>query len=139
MPIKITNINIQKVVETAINQVKYLAVEKNIVIKTTINVENISADEHLLFRIIFNLLNNAVKVSPDYSLILIRVTKNINNVVEFRIDDQVPGIKKGMEDKIFGKFSQLEMRKSGQITGSGIALSFCRNAVEAQGVKYGPI
>lgn len=40
-----------------------------------------------------------------------------------------------MENKIFKKYSQLEMRKSGIVEGSGLGLTFCKNAVETQGGK----
>ncbi len=135
MPIKTEKININIVIDNAINQIKSLANEKNIKISKHLNIPIVNTDEYLLLRIISNLLSNAIKVSPEYSEIIIK-TKNFgNNGVEFNIEDQGIGIKDGMENKIFNKYSQLEIRQKGIIQGSGLGLTFCKNAVESQGGK----
>ena len=133
MPVKTEEININTVINNAINQIKSLANEKNIRISKLLNISIVNTDEYLLLRIISNLLSNAIKASPENSEIIIK-TKNFgNNGVEFNIEDQGIGIKDGMENKIFNKYSQLEIRQSGIIEGSGLGLSFCKNAVESQG------
>ena len=135
MPIKTEKININTVIDNAINQIKTLANEKNIKISKFLNIEIVNTDEYLLLRIISNLLSNAIKVSPENSEIIIKTKDLENNGVEFYIEDQGIGIKDGMENKIFRKYSQLEVRKAGVVEGSGLGLTFCKNAVESQGGK----
>ena len=135
MSIKTEKININTVVDNAINQIKTLANEKNIKISKFLNIAIVNTDEYLLLRIISNLLSNAIKVSPENSEIIIKTKDLENNGVEFSIEDQGIGFKEGMENKIFKKYSQLEIRKAGVIEGSGLGLAFCKNAVESQGGK----
>jgi signal transduction histidine kinase len=133
MPVNKTEVNVDELSQAAINQTRIIAIEKNIRVKTFLSVKEIFADEFLLLRILSNLLNNAIKVSPKNSEIIIE-TKEINNsFVEFQIRDFGPGLKKGMENKLFNKYTQLDYRKKGTLTGSGLGLTFCKAAVEAQG------
>ena len=135
MPIKTEKIVINSVVDSAINQIKTLANEKNIKISKLLNIAIVNTDEYLLLRILSNLLSNAIKVSPENSEIIIKTKIFGNNGVEFNIEDEGMGIKDGMENKVFKKYSQLEVRKAGVIEGSGLGLTFCKNAVESQGGK----
>ncbi len=135
MPLKSSEINIDDIVKAATDQVKVLATGKNIKITNIIDINKFISDEYLLLRVLSNLLSNAIKFSPENSEIIVKVKSSENNGVEFCIKDHGPGITEGMENKIFKKYSQLEMRKTGSVEGSGLGLIFCKTAVEAQGGK----
>jgi len=49
------------------------------------------------------------------------------------VTDQGVGIPKEWTNKVFDKFAQIEARKAAGAVGSGLGLTFCRRAVEAQG------
>jgi signal transduction histidine kinase len=80
-----------------------------------------------------NLLSNAIKFSPKESIVRVDSKTVDPNQVQIRISDQGEGIPPEWADKIFDKFSQIEGRKRNLRVGSGLGLTFCRLAVEAQG------
>ncbi len=129
MPLHISKIDVPSVINTAKEQVKLLSKEKNIIINVNNQVEKINADDNLLLRILVNLLSNAIKVSNKNSQIEITVEKFDEKNIIFKVKDEGPGIPKGMENKLFGKFNQ----GSSAASGSGIGLTFCKLAAEAHG------
>jgi signal transduction histidine kinase len=51
--------------------------------------------------------------------------------------DNGPGIPPEFQLRIFEKFGQVEGRKSGQKLSSGLGLTYCKLAAEAQGGRIG--
>lgn len=127
LPLMLINSDVSLIINSAVKQVKILAEEKNISIKINCLVENIRADANLLLRIIVNLLSNAIKESTKGTQIEIKSEHLDKTNIIFSVKDQGPGIPKGMEKKIFGKYIQGNSSSSG----SGIGLAFCKLAVEA--------
>jgi len=127
LPLNITNVEVSKIFNAAVEQVKLLAQEKNIDIKINCLIENISADGSLLLRIIVNLLSNAIKASNKNTQIQVTAEKLDGENYIFSVKDQGPGVEKGFENKLFGKYIQ----GSSKMVGSGIGLAFCKLAVEA--------
>jgi K+-sensing histidine kinase KdpD len=52
----------------------------------------------------------------------------------FAVRDTVEGIPPEAFDRIFEKFGQVESRKGGRTVNTGLGLTFCKLAVEANGV-----
>jgi signal transduction histidine kinase len=135
MPLKVTEININEIIKAAVSQIKILAKEKNIRINTFLNIKSINADEYLLLRILSNILSNAIKFSPENTEVVIKGDSLKKDGIKIQIEDQGPGIEEGMEQKIFKKYSQLEVHDARRTEGSGLGLIFCKTAVEAHGGK----
>ncbi|MGJ8761353.1 MAG: hybrid sensor histidine kinase/response regulator transcription factor [Polaribacter sp.] len=93
------------------------------------------ADQNMLEKIIFNILSNAMKVTPDngvinvnlidndedYILPLISSTKAVK-VVEIVISDTGKGLEEDQVDKIFERFYQVESLNKTYYGGTGIGL-----------------
>ncbi len=135
MPIKITEINLDEIVEAAKKQIMGNLIEKDLTVMKIINFKKIESDEYLLLRIIINLLSNAVKVSPKGSEIIVKILQIQENELEFHVIDHGPGIKQEMQDLIFRKYNQADLMKKNRIQGSGLGLAFCKKAVEVLGGK----
>lgn len=129
LSLNITNVEISKIVNEAVEQVKYIAQEKNIEIKINCLLEDISADGSLLLRIIVNLLSNAIKVSAKNTQIQVTAEKLDEKYNIFSVKDHGPGIENGYEHRLFEKYFQ----GSSKMVGSGIGLAFCKLAIEAHG------
>lgn len=95
--------------------------------------ERLWADADLTTRVLVNLLSNAVKYSPAGATVALAVTPEGENQVRFEVRDQGPGVPAAWVKRVFGKFEQVQARKAGAAVGSGLGLTFCRMAVEAQG------
>lgn len=101
------------------------------------------ADESMLEKIIFNILSNAFKATPDggtininllsddktYNLPLVDATNKIN-AVEINISDTGPGLEKEEVDFIFERFYQVEKLNKTYYGGTGIGLEVVRSFVE---------
>jgi len=86
-------------------------------------------DAALTQRIIVNLLNNAIKFSPERGVITLQAGLSNKGEVIISIHDQGPGIPVEWQQRVFAKYGQVSGGRSG---GSGLGLTFCKLAVEAQ-------
>ena len=92
----------------------------------------IDADPVLLRRVVDNLLSNAVAHTPQDHAVTIAVGLREEGV-EIRVEDEGPGIPEDHRERIFEKYAQAEMRKTGITANRGLGLTFCRLAIEAHG------
>ena len=106
--------------------------EVHMVSELEAGVENILADSDLVVRVLVNILSNALKFSPTGGTVRIRAVDHEDNQVAIHIRDEGSGIPKEWADKVFNKFAQVDAKKQGKIIGTGLGLTFCRLAVEAQ-------
>lgn len=89
-------------------------------------------DPQLTSRVLANLLSNAIKFSPEGATVTIVVEPD-HQGVKFTVSDEGPGIPHDQAEAIFEPFSQVE----GTQGGTGLGLTFCRLAVQAQGGRIG--
>jgi two-component system sensor histidine kinase KdpD len=94
------------------------------------NIAFVSADEMLIQHVLLNLLENAIKYSPEGSAIEIQAREESNAVV-LEVADRGAGLAPGEEPLVFEKFHRgREGRKTG---GVGLGLAICKAIVEAHG------
>lgn len=91
------------------------------------------ADEDYLAEIVHNLLDNAIKYSPDGGSIWIRAWLADRETVAVAVTDQGIGIPSELRDQIFEKFYRVDGRESKEVYGHGLGLYFARKVVEAHG------
>jgi PAS domain S-box-containing protein len=90
----------------------------------------VRADPMRVERILYNLLENAVKYSPDKSVIRVSARKDKKMVVA-GVGDQGTGISPEDQDRLFELFERLDSGSSSK--GLGLGLVVCKRLVEAQG------
>ncbi len=90
------------------------------------------ADPFRVERIIYNLVDNAIKYSPDGGEVKISAHKGKNCVV-VGVSDQGPGIARNDQARLFQSFERLGVAVKGSIQGTGLGLKVCRILVEAHG------
>lgn len=93
---------------------------------------SIIADERKLKQIIYNLLANALKFTPDGGKVSLR-SESADGFVKISIEDSGIGIKDKDLQRIFDPFEQADSSLSRRFQGSGIGLSLTRNMVELHG------
>lgn len=129
------NQNVAGLIENAILQVEYLAEEKNLTFKKIIPKDfEIKADKDLTERILVNLLTNAIKYSPLNSKITIKVIEK-GEFVQIDVIDYGEGISEENITRVFDEYAQIQAKKSGKVQSTGIGLTFCKIAAEAQDAK----
>ena len=112
-----------------------LAEEKNQVITTGGDASiTVWADRLILRQALINLIDNAVKYSPEGGKIRVHVqTVNGNAVIE--VWDSGPGIPPMYADKVFQRFYRIDKARSRAEGGAGLGLSIVQWAVSAHGGK----
>ena len=98
----------------------------------------VKADYELIERIFINLLTNAIKFSPKNDKIYINAQDDLDNkFVKITVKDSGSGIPEEFKDRIFEKFTQVIAKDSASMRSTGLGLTFCKLAVEANGGKIG--
>lgn len=92
----------------------------------------VQADRELLARVIWNLLDNAVKYSADGRTVQVALTASADGVV-IQVRDEGLGIPAAELTEIFRKFVRGSSSKSGAIKGTGIGLAMASEIVHAHG------
>lgn len=91
--------------------------------------DEVIADRVHLSNVIFNLLDNANKYSPDSPQIEL-TTKNQGSFIIFSISDKGIGISKENQRKIFDKFYRVSTGNIHDVKGFGLGLNYVKRIVE---------
>ncbi|AFN74649.1 signal transduction histidine kinase [Melioribacter roseus P3M-2] len=132
--IKIRPFDIRSMINEIIANYRREAQKKNIVISSNISVKNnlIMSDEHLLYEIISNILDNAIKYTNEGSVDIIINDFNRDNKVYLKIliKDSGIGIAKEKIDVIWDEFRQLSEGYGREYEGVGLGLSIVKKYVK---------
>ena len=93
-------------------------------------------DAEVIRRVFANLISNAIKFTTENGEIHIRLEQE-DHAVRARVSDTGPGIPLKYQERIFGKFGQVEVRHERSECSTGLGLAFCKMAVEAHGGSIG--
>ncbi len=96
--------------------------------KTSISV---SIDQRKMKQVVNNLLNNAVKFSPNDRLIYVKGEKK-DDMFELLIKDQGIGLSPEHKKKVFDRFYKVDSSNT-TLEGSGLGLSIAKYIIEAHG------
>jgi len=93
----------------------------------------VHGDRSMLRRCIINLLENAVKYSPEHSRVDVSI-RALPNQLGILIQDHGPGVPLSEREKIFDPFYRISREASSdEATGSGIGLAFVRVMINQMG------
>ena len=125
-------IDINKLLEQITDRFALTHPEKNFIkhiSKTPIFVEG---DQDKLTQVFDNIVNNAIKYSPNGKNITIRVRQNYHhNRVSISIKDEGVGIPLVHIDKIFNRFYRVDKSRQRSMGGTGLGLALAKTIVEA--------
>lgn len=108
--------------------------DRSVKVRMPPGIPMLYADVVMIEQVLTNLLENAIRHSPDGSELEIRVETS-HSRANIAIADRGPGIPAGLEDKLFEKFYQTQ-REAAQ-SGVGLGLAICRAIVELHGGRIG--
>jgi PAS domain S-box-containing protein len=89
---------------------------------------DIQADRNRLIQILYNLISNAIKFTPEEGTISVRCNKSGNRAV-FSVTDTGIGISSEDQKKLFQPFTQIDSSSSRQYCGTGLGLALVKKIV----------
>lgn len=123
----------QDVAQAAIERAETLLTKHRVEIEIPDNLPMMHIDVRALSEVIYTLLDNARKYSPEYSTITLSARK-VASEVEISVADQGNGISETDVDRVFGKFYRGKDSHNSRLQspgGLGIGLSIAKAIVEA--------
>jgi signal transduction histidine kinase len=131
---------VEELVDDAMRMVRPLADARAVRVELRAATEApMDGDADLLGRLIVNLLDNAIKHSPDGGVVEVEMTRR-DALVDVAIIDHGQGIPEGERERVFQRFVRLPSgdaagspQTDGQGAGAGLGLAIARRIAEAHG------
>ncbi|OKH33795.1 hypothetical protein NIES2101_39570 [Calothrix sp. HK-06] len=124
-------INIVPLVQSVLLDVQLQAQAKSITLESKIgaSVGTIMGDAARVLQVISNLVNNAIKFTPQGGHIFVEL-QQINSFIQFTVKDTGVGIGTDFLPHVFEPFRQADNTKARTHNGLGLGLAIVRNLVE---------
>lgn len=129
--LRLDSVDIHETIEQVLTNLSVQIEQKNGIVNLELEADNseIVADEVHLTNIIYNLLDNANKYSPENPEITIR-TENVGNLLKISISDKGIGMTKDQVARIFERFYRVPTGNLHDVKGFGLGLSYVKKMVE---------
>ena len=103
---------------------------------STSNGAAVLGDADRIEQVLVNLIDNAVKYSPDGGEVLVRTEPSAEGV-RVEVSDEGMGIAPGEQDAVFEKFYRADPQHRAVPSGTGLGLYICRELVRRMGGTIG--
>jgi len=129
---KYENVSIHTIIEHALETIEIQVHQRNGKIRLNLNAEHhfIYGDGEHLTNLVNNLLDNAIKYSPESPEIIITTGNNEKGVI-LSVEDKGIGMTKAVQSKIFERFYRQSSGNVHDVKGFGLGLNYVRSIIEA--------
>lgn len=128
--------SIEEIVETTLERAHPLTRDHSIEVEFEDQLPVARVDEKAVAEVVYTLLDNAAKYSPEGTTIRVRAGRAAGEMIELSVEDEGPGVPLNLRERVFDKFFRA-MRDgdsgAGQPTGTGMGLAIAQGIVEAHG------
>lgn len=124
--------DIQDVIGSALNSLTTRLENRQVKVEVPLDLPLIPLDFVLINQVIINLVDNAVKYSPEPEPITLRAAQR-GDEFQVEVEDRGPGIPEEDLNHIFEKFYRVKRFEN--VVGTGLGLSICKGIVEVHGGK----
>lgn len=94
------------------------------------------ADDSALEHVLVNLIDNAVKYTPEHGHVAVRAVPREDGI-RVEVADDGPGVEPRFRERIFERFYRVDPGRSRELGGTGLGLSIVKHLVEAMGGSVG--
>lgn len=128
-------LDLSRVATDVAEQLEVLAEEREqrLVLKTDAEVV-VMGDRLTLRQALMNLIDNAIKYSPERSQVTVTV-RSTATIAVVEVEDQGAGIAPEHVDRIFERFYRIDPSRSREMGGTGLGLSLVKLTAEAHGAR----
>jgi two-component system phosphate regulon sensor histidine kinase PhoR len=129
---KFKNVSMHNIILCAIETIDIQVQQRNGKINLNLDAaeDMIMGDSEHLTNLVNNLLDNAVKYSPDSPDITVG-SKNIEKGILFSVSDRGIGMTKAVQSKIFERFYRQSSGNVHDVKGFGLGLNYARAIIDA--------
>lgn len=128
------SVDLYRIAQNAVDSVQPLAEERQIRLTLQGEKAMLSAVPQLLYSILYNLCDNAVKYNRSGGSVEVAV-QNEEQAVRLTVSDTGIGIPPEYQSRIFERFFRVDKSRSREIGGTGLGLSIVKHAAMIHGAK----
>jgi len=130
---KLTNFDVWEVIISVLANIESRIDEKKIVIPNLdAKSHYVLSDRDMLFQIIYNLIDNAIKFTPEQGALSINVSQKYNRTY-IAVRNPGAGIKKSELGRIFERFYKIDKSRGLDRTGTGLGLYIAKTLAQKIG------
>jgi len=129
-------VRLEAVVERTLSMIRPLAEKKGHALHVALpsGLPAVRGDEERLVQVLTNLLDNAVKYTPESGTITIEAQRaEPAGLVELSVSDTGPGIPEADRPRVFERFYRVDKARSREMGGTGLGLAIVKHIVEGHG------
>ncbi len=108
-----------------------LASEKKMQLVLTSEVPMVRLDEARFEQVLINLVTNAIKYNPQYTIVKVTWNYNNQNQLKLKVEDNGVGIDPKHWDRLFDRFYRVEKSRDRSQGGTGLGLAIVKQIVES--------
>jgi K+-sensing histidine kinase KdpD len=125
--------DVPEIIEAALYRAENLLRNRHITLKLEENLPLVRADSKALAEVIYTLLDNAAKYSPENSQIEISARLAGEEAVEISVADEGEGVPAEWRERIFDKFFRVDdaEKSISKLKGMGLGLAIAKGIIEA--------
>jgi signal transduction histidine kinase/ActR/RegA family two-component response regulator len=118
-----------------VEQLRVLAVTKGQLLQLECSEPDVTvwADADRLSQILTNLVDNAIKYTPDGGTVTVCITREASHTAKLLVKDTGEGISPDALPKLFDRFFRISRPRTSHVTGLGLGLSIVKDLVELHG------
>jgi len=133
--LQVENVTVLDIIERVISALQLSASQKNIILSVELPKDmpnTVEADQALLHQAIYNLVENAIKYTPENGRVVISTQSQPGSIV-FSIEDSGFGIPEEDKPHLFEKFYRSKQRETRAQPGSGLGLAIVASIASSHG------
>ncbi len=132
VPLDVESFEVKTMVDRAVRQAQMQRSDVSIVAEIDPVDLRVVADPERLHQVVANLLENALRYSPNRDVVEVNVTK-YHDLVMFEVLDNGPGIAPEEAEQVFERFYRADAARTSKDGGAGLGLSIARWIVDLHG------
>jgi signal transduction histidine kinase len=132
--LKLTDFDIIDVIKSTLNTFEIKGIERQVAIYLNNHAEEtvVTADKTKIQQVIYNLIDNALKFTPEGKRILVTVTdKEKDDKLHISVKDEGMGMDEETQKKIFIRFYKGDPSRGKDKTGTGLGLAITKEIIKA--------